>query len=87
MCHALGVREPTQNWIVDSGATCHICNSKELFEDLHPLSRPQKVTLSDGHTLEAIGTGAVEVKLKLVRSQRSEDLMKSSMCLPWPTIY
>ena len=28
MCYALGVREPTQNWIVDSGATCHICNSK-----------------------------------------------------------
>ena len=55
----------TQNWIVDSRATCHICNSKELFEDLHPLSRPQKVTLGDGHTLEAIGTGAVEVKLKL----------------------
>lgn len=65
MHHALGVREPTQNWIVDSGATCHICNSKELFEDLHPLSRPQKVTLGDGHTLEVIGTGAVEVKLKL----------------------
>ena len=65
MQHALGVREPTQNWIVDSGATCHICNSKELFEDLHPLSRPQKVTLGDGHTLEAIGTGVVEVKQKV----------------------
>ena len=66
MHHALRVREPTRNWIVDSGATCHICNSKELFEDFHPLSRPQKVTLGDGHTLEVIGTGVMEVKLKLL---------------------
>ena len=60
--HVLGVREPAHDWIVDSGATCHICNSKELFEDFHPLSEPQKVALGDGHTLEAVGTGAVEVK-------------------------
>ena len=64
-CHVLGVREPAQNWIVDSGATCHICNAKELFEDLQPLSKPQRITLGDDHTLEAISTGAVEVKLKL----------------------
>ena len=63
--HVLGVREPAQNWIVDSGATCHICNSKELFEDLRTLAKPQKVTLGDEHTLEAIGIGTVEVNLKL----------------------
>ena len=59
--HVLGVREPAHDWIVDSGAICHICNSKELFEDFHPLSELQKVALGDGHTLEVIGTGAVEV--------------------------
>ena len=63
--HVLGVREPAHDWIVDSGATCHVCNSKELFEDFNPLSEPQKVALGDGRTLEAIGTGAVEVKLEL----------------------
>ena len=63
--HVLGVSQPAHDWIVDSGATCHICNSKELFEDFHPLSEPQKVALGDGHTLEAVGTGAVEVKLEL----------------------
>ena len=31
----------------------------------HPLSEPQKVTLGDGHTLEAIGTGAAELELEL----------------------
>ena len=61
----LGVREPAHDSIVDSGATCHICKSKELFEDFHPPSEPQKVALGDGHTLEVVGTGVVEVKLEL----------------------
>ena len=71
--HILGVRKPAENWIVDSGATCHICNSKELFDDLLPLSKPQKVTLGDNHTLEAIGTGAVEVELKLPGEESKVD--------------
>ena len=61
--HVLGVQESAQNWIVDSGATCHISNTKELFEQLQPYH--QKITLGDGHTLEAVGTGVVELKLKL----------------------
>ena len=63
--HVLGVREPAQNWILDSGATCHICNSKELFADFQVLSKPQTVTLGDEHSLEAVGMGRVEVRLKL----------------------
>ena len=34
--HVLGVREPACDWIIDLGATCHICNTKELFEEFHP---------------------------------------------------
>ena len=67
--HVLGVKEPAQNWVVDSGATCHISNTKELFEKFRPLSKPQKVTLGDGHILEAVGTGVVELKLKLPGGQ------------------
>ena len=40
--HVLGVSELARHWIVDSGATCHICNSKELYEDFHPLQSPSK---------------------------------------------
>ena len=36
-----------------------------MFEDFHPLTEPQKVVLGDGHTLEVVGTGVVEVKLEL----------------------
>jgi len=38
------------------------------------LSRYDSIILGDGHTLEAMGTGAVEVKLKLLaESLRLED--------------
>ena len=65
--HVLGVQESAQNWIVDSGATCHISNTKELFQELQPYN--QKITLGDGRTLEAVGTGAVELKLKLPNAE------------------
>ena len=60
--HVLGVREPALDWILDSGATCHICNSKELFADFEVLSKPKKINLGDEHSLEAVGMGRVEVR-------------------------
>ena len=80
--HVLGVRKPAENWIVDSGATCHICNSKELFDNLRPLSKPQKVTLGDDRTLEAIGTGAVEVELKLPGEESKVGRLSNVLYVP-----
>ena len=67
--HVLGASKPTSHWIVDSGATCHICNSKELFEVFHPLQVPQQVNVGDGRKLEAVGTGVVTLKLKLLEGE------------------
>ena len=34
--HALSVESVTNyQWILDSGATCHMCNNKDLFTNLH----------------------------------------------------
>ena len=57
--------EPAYPWIVDSGAICHISNTKEPFEVFEALARTQHITLDDGRRLEAIGTGVVTLKLKL----------------------
>ena len=53
----------SENWIVDSGVTCHMCNNESSFSELHPLSRPQEVTLGDGHVLEATAEGTVTVEM------------------------
>ena len=57
--------EPTYHWIMDSGATCHICSTKEQFDTYLPLQKSLQVTLGDGHQVEAIGTGVVTLKLNL----------------------
>ena len=64
-CSMLKACEPTYRWIVDSGATCHICSTKEHFKIYHPLHKPFQVTLGDGHQVEAIGSGIVTLKLNV----------------------
>ena len=58
---ALGSNQ--DEWIIDSGATCHICSNRNLFTDIHSLERPQDITLGDGHTLPAAEVGNVAVTL------------------------
>ena len=41
-CHALGTSNVQGDyWIVHSGATCHICNDKSLFENFKSLQKPR----------------------------------------------
>ncbi len=41
----------TNTWIIDSGATCHMCNDVSKFVKLHNLEKPEDVTLGDGHVV------------------------------------
>ena len=63
--HALAVKALSHsygNWIVDSGATSHICNNKDLFVELFPLKHPMIIKLGDGHTLTANARGVVKLR-------------------------
>ena len=62
--HALSV-SATSNWIVDSGATCHMSNDKKLFINLQGLDKPQEVSLGDGHVSKATAQGVVLLEMKL----------------------
>ena len=63
--------EKTDKWIIDSGATSHMCNSKEKFVELKTID-PIKVTLGDGHALNAVGIGKVLLDI--------EDGIRSRKC-------
>ena len=54
---------------MDSGATCHICNSKELFEDFHPLQVPQQVTIGDCGDCCKLEAVVGPLKLKLLEGE------------------
>ena len=46
--HALSSKHNACNqWILDSGAKCHMCNQKRLFSDYQALQDPLSVVLGD----------------------------------------
>ena len=55
----------SNQWIVDSGATCHMSNDEQLFSELRMLKTAQQVTLGDGHILEATAEGTVDLETLL----------------------
>ena len=55
---------PRGNWIVDSGATCHIWNDHNSFVELHNLKKTLDVTHGDYYTLKAIRHGTVIFMMK-----------------------
>jgi hypothetical protein len=59
----VGVRERSNNWVLDSGCTHHMCHNFDLFTSkLTPMK--EKVFLGDGHSLEIKGLGTVRIKTR-----------------------
>ena len=57
--------QSTDAWLIDSGATCQICNNRELFVQYEVFGKPQEVSVGDGYTLEATGSAIVALTLEL----------------------
>ena len=76
--------EPTYHWIMDSGATCHICSTKEQCDTYLPLQKSLQVTLGDGHQVEALDSSeayhAVSPRNLSVRSALHKGRIK---CCYW----
>ena len=70
------------NWIVDSGATCHMCNNGNMFAKFKSFDRAQEVTLGDGHVLEATGEGIVQVKMKLPDGKAQRCNLRNVLLVP-----
>ena len=62
--HALATTSRA-GWIVDSGATCHMCNDEAHFIELRQLKTPHEVTLGDGRSLEGTAEGTVRLETLL----------------------
>ena len=61
--HALATsNSQADSWILDSGATCHICCNRTLFSELY-FKPSQDVTLGDNHVIKSAGCGTVKIQL------------------------
>ena len=81
VCHALSARSKG-NWIVDSGATCHMCNDRKLFTKFECLEKSQEVTLGDGHALEATGQGTVSLEMTLPDGNTNRCILHNVLYVP-----
>ena len=52
-------------WIFDSGATCHMSNNEAMFSEVHALCNPIKVKLGDGRNLLGVVHGNVILTVKV----------------------
>ena len=53
--HALSTvtEKEKQNWIIDSGATSHMCNNDKQFTELENIKEPIKIKVGDGFSVMA----------------------------------
>ena len=83
-CHALSAKstQAVGNWIVDSGATCHMCTDKAQFVELEELKEPLQVTLGDGHALKAIGRGTVLLNVNITEGKFTKCKLYNVLYVP-----
>ena len=79
-CANCRINESEAVWIVDSGATCHMCNDRKLFVNFNSLAEPRYITLGDGHTVKAVGRGVVLLTI-------STDDVKTNKCKLQDVLY
>ena len=78
--NADGTKE--SRWLIDSGATSHMTYNRKLFKEYTEFNTPQKVSLGDGHILEAMGTGKVEIETMVGRNTSKLNTMHDVLFVP-----
>ena len=76
------VARSRNDWIVDSGATSHMCNDRSMFTEYEQLRSDDKVTLGDGSTLEVAGEGTVDMDMLLDDETRRSCTLKKVLYVP-----
>ena len=79
--HALTTNNNEKSsWIVDSGATCHMCHDNDKYINMKKLDKAEDITLGDGHSVKAFGIGIVDLNVRV-----SDE--KQQRCRLFETLY
>ena len=80
-----GVSSQSHNpniWIVDSGASSHMTQRKELLINYEEFDKPQKVSMGDGHVVEACGKGDIQFTMTLEKDRSKRVTMRDALYVP-----
>ena len=78
--HALSTAR--NQWIIDSGATCHMYNKKARFSSCQPLQTPTNVVLGDGRNLQAVGYGDIVLTMNLPHGKMENCTLHNVFLVP-----
>lgn len=62
-CYMAGHATDVNTWLVDSGASDHLCRDMRVFQSLRQLIRPSEVFLGDGSVIHATHQGTIILNL------------------------
>ncbi|CEG41686.1 polyprotein [Plasmopara halstedii] len=71
----MGCERGSDGWLLDSGATSHMCPFQDEFDDIRPLDRPIVISVANGGKVLAAGIGTIRVILKNKKPIRIEDVL------------
>ena len=80
-----GVSSQSHNpnvWIVDSGASSHMTQRKELLVNYEEFDKPQKVSMGDGHMVEACGKGDIQFMMIFEKDRSKRVTMQNALYVP-----
>nr|CCA17572.1 putative polyprotein [Albugo laibachii Nc14] len=63
------------DWLLDSGASCHMSYDKAEFTSMRDLERPVKISIANGTTVEAMRTGSIAVSLSNGKNVTIHDVL------------
>jgi hypothetical protein len=64
------VTSKVSEWLIDSGATMHLCNTREWFTSFQPDST-KKVIVGDGRVIPVMGRGCIHMELSTLDGRTS----------------
>ena len=69
------VKENEKRWLIDSGASSHMTNDKDLLINYKAIDEAENVALGDGHAVKAHGYGNVYMKIKFDKHSSKKEVL------------
>lgn len=77
------VRDDTKNeWLIDSGASRHMSPDEAIFTSYTKFEMPEKVAIADGRLVDAVGSGNIQISVKLNRQVQRKATLYDVLHVP-----
>ena len=75
-------KEKKYSWIIDSGATSHMCRESDAFTECMKLTQPEEILLGDGTVVRAAGKGTVLLDVAVGHNQIQKCKLNDVLFIP-----